>query len=252
MYAKDRISNIKQMIVNEKKVSVANLSNFFSVTEETIRRDLDKLEEEGVVTRTYGGAILNANHQNDNVQFHRRAALHLAEKQKIALNTLPLIKGKNSLATDASSTVMELLKLLKGRKELTILTNSTEALHVLATSEAKVVSTGGELNKHSLSLQGNIAKETIAKYHVDVFAMSCKGLDLTSGVLDSHENEAETKKAMIAQSSEVILMVDHTKFDKKAFVQLVPLEKVTYLVTDEIPSKSWVCFCEENNIKLIF
>ena len=252
MSAKDRINTIKQMVSNEKKVTVSNLSEVFRVTEETIRRDLEKLEIEGVLTRTYGGAILNENSQMEGVPFYKRANTMLVEKRKIALKVLPLLENKTTMSGDSSSTVMELLKLLKNRKDLTILTNSTEAFNELSKADVYVVSTGGEFNKSSLSLQGRLTKEIIKKYLVDVVVMSCKGLDMENGALDSNENEAEIKKAMLEQASEVILLADHSKFDKKAFVQLADLECIDYLVTDQKPSKEWVQFCEKNSIELIY
>lgn len=129
MAAKDRIQAIKQMVANDKKVTVSNLSSIFQVTEETIRRDLEKLEDEGFLTRTYGGAVLNSAVLADNIHFYKRAKSFYEEKQIIARNTLPFIKNKTTMAADSSSTVMELLKLLKDRNDLTLLTNSAEAFH---------------------------------------------------------------------------------------------------------------------------
>jgi DeoR/GlpR family transcriptional regulator of sugar metabolism len=250
--AKDRIQTIKQMVTNDKKVTVSNLSSIFQVTEETIRRDLEKLEGEGFVTRTYGGAVLNAGNVSENVHFYKRAKSFLEEKQKIAFKILPYIKNKTTMAADSSTTVMELLKLLKDRGDLTLLTNSTEAFHELVQSDINVVSTGGSFNKNTLSLQGGITKAITRKYHVDILVMSCKGLDIESGALDSNEGEAEIKKTMISQAAEVALLVDHSKFDRKAFVRLVELEHINYIVTDRKPENKWINFCENNGIKLIY
>lgn len=96
MAAKDRIQAIKQMVANDKKVTVSNLSSIFQVTEETIRRDLEKLEDEGFLTRTYGGAVLNSAVLADNIHFYKRAKSFYEEKQIIARNTLPFIKKQNN------------------------------------------------------------------------------------------------------------------------------------------------------------
>lgn len=252
MAAKDRLNTIKQLISNEKKVTVSGLSDLFQVTEETIRRDLEKLEAEGYLTRTYGGAVLNANGQTEGIHFYNRAQSFLAEKKQIALKVIPLLEDKATISVDSSTTVMELLKLLKFRDNLTLLTNSSEALNELVQSDIKVVSTGGEFNKSTLSLQGSLTKENVEKYHVDIFVMSCKGLDMESGALDSNENEAEIKKVMLAQAAEVALLVDHSKFDKKAFVKLIDLEYINYIFTDKKPEEKWVEFCKMKNIKLIY
>ncbi|MFO3903874.1 DeoR/GlpR family DNA-binding transcription regulator [Enterobacter hormaechei] len=252
MAAKDRIQAIKQMVASDKKVAVSHLSSLFQVTEETIRRDLEKLEDEGYLTRTYGGAVLNASALSDNVHFYKRAKSRYEEKQIIAHNALPFIKNKTTMAVDASSTAMELLKLLKERNDLTLLTNSAEAIHELAQSDVNVVSTGGELNKNTLSFQGRITKEIISRYHVDIMVLSCKGLDMESGALDSNEAEAEIKKTMIRQATEVALLVDHSKFDRKAFVQLIDLSHINYLITNKEPAAEWIAFCKQNNIQLVY
>ncbi len=252
MAGKDRLQAIKQIVHNEHKVTVVNLSSIFGVTEETIRRDLEKLENEGVITRTYGGAILNNTSLTENMHFYNRVKSNVAEKQAIALKSLSLFEDKKTLSADSSSTVMELLKLLKNRADVTLLTNSAEAIHELVKSDINLVSTGGELNKNSLSLQGNITKATIAKYHLDIMVMSCKGLTIDSGALDSNESEAELKKMMINQSTEVALLVDHTKFDRKAFVQLINLDRINYIITDNNPGDKWIEYCEKEGIKLIY
>ncbi|WP_264830878.1 DeoR/GlpR family DNA-binding transcription regulator [Escherichia coli] len=242
MAAKDRIQAIKQMVANDKKVTVSNLSGIFQVTEETIRRDLEKLEDEGFLTRTYGGAVLNTAMLTENIHFYKRASSFYEEKQLIARKALPFIDNKTTMAADSSSTVMELLKLLQDRSDLTLLTNSAEAIHVLAQSEIKVVSTGGELNKNTLSLQGRITKEIISRYHVDIMVMSC----------NSNEAEAEIKKTMIRQATEVALLVDHSKFDRKAFVQLADFSHINYIITDKSPGAEWIAFCKDNNIQLVW
>lgn len=126
--------------------------------------------------------------------FYKRAKSHFEEKQIIARNALPFIKNKTTMAADSSSTAMELLKLLKERNDLTLLTNSAEAFHELAQSEINVVSTGGELNKNTLSLQGRITKEIISRYHVDIMIMSCKGLDMQSGRLTLTKRKRKSRK----------------------------------------------------------
>ena len=82
--------------------------------------------------------------------------------------------------------------------------------------------------------------------------MSCKGLDIDSGALDSNEAEAEIKKVMISQATEVALLVDHSKFDRKAFVQLVDFSHINYIITDKKPGDQWINFCQKNNIQLIY
>ena len=207
MSSKERLMVIRQHIQNVKKASVAELSLQCSVTEETIRRDLDKLELEGVVTRIHGGAIWNADVQKENVHFYKRMTKHLKEKQDIARKAAALLEGKNTIIADSSTTVVEALKLIPDNRDVTIVTNSTEVFREFQQSSFHIISTGGEFNKKSLSLQGQLAKTNITKYNVRLALISCKSVNIEKGVLDSNESEAEIKKMMLDQAEEVALLV---------------------------------------------
>ena len=148
---------IREQVETEKKVTVANLSQFHNVTEETIRRDLEKLEAEGFLVRTFGGAVLNNAILPDNVYFRDRVTINIEEKRKIAISFYDILKEKLSIATDSSTTVMEAVKLLKGKEE-TILSVSTEIFSELWNTDIKFISTGGIFNRNTLSLQGRVAK----------------------------------------------------------------------------------------------
>jgi len=252
MTSKQRLDIIKEMIVNEKKVTVSKLSEKFDVTEETIRRDLDKLEAKDIAVRTYGGAVLNNEKLNEDIPFYRRASINLESKQNIALKALDFIKKDTTLLTDSSSTVMEVLKLIKNRTDITIITNSVEALHELNQSDLNILSTGGIFRKNSLSLLGLVAKNTIKNYHVDIALISCKGIDKSNGIMDSNDEEVEIKKQMIKQANKVILLVDHTKFDKISLVKLFDFNNIGYIITDEEPRIEWMDFLQSYNIKVIY
>ncbi|WP_251390053.1 DeoR/GlpR family DNA-binding transcription regulator [Mediterraneibacter agrestimuris] len=252
MAGKERLMVIRQTVQTHKKASVGELSKICRVTEETIRRDLDKLEADGVVTRVHGGAIWNEGVQKEGIHFYRRLSKHLKEKQEIARKAARLFEGKNTILADSSTTVVEALKLLPQSPDVTVVTNSTEALREFQQAAFNIISTGGEFNKKSLSLQGQLAKSNITKYNVSLALISCKGLSLEKGVLDSNESEAEIKKAMLAQAEEVALLVDYSKFDQSAFVNLIDLENVNYIITDKRPSDEWIDYCLEHDIELIY
>ena len=164
----------------------------------------------------------------------------------------PSGEGKTTMIADSSTTVMEALKLLPQSPDITVVTNSTEGFREFQQSPLNIISTGGEYNKKSLSLQGQLAKTNILKYNVSLALISCKGLSIEKGVLDSNESEAEVKKAMLSQAEEVALLVDFSKFDQSAFVNLIDLQKVNYIITDRSPSEKWIEYCSEQGIELIY
>lgn len=248
----DRLNAIRQLLLSDKQVFVSELSKSFRLTEETIRRDLDKLEADNFLKRTYGGAILNPLRQDTGVNYYKRSVKYHAEKRAIAVKALPLLADKATAAIDSSSTVMEVVKLLGNREGLTLLTNSTYVFQVLESSKILVVSSGGVFDRSALSLVNKTAENTLRRFNIDIALVGCKGLDLRDGVLDSRESGASVKRVMIEQASEVALLVDHTKFDKKAFVFLTELERLDYIVTDQEPSDDWKQLCEQRDIKLIF
>lgn len=252
MSSRERQMVIRQNVQSLKKVSVAELSRQCNVTEETIRRDLDKLELEGVITRVHGGAIWNEGVRKEGIHFYRRMTKHLKEKQEIARKTSALLEEKSAIIADSSTTVMEALKLLPDNAELTVVTNSTEVFHEFQHSAFNIISTGGEFNKKSLSLQGQLAKSNIVKYNVELALISCKSLNMEKGVQDSNEDEAEIKKLMLEQAEKVALLVDSSKFDQTAFVSLIDLDSVNYIVTDKKPSDVWIQFCDGHGIELIY
>lgn len=252
MSGKERLVLIKQRVQSLKKVSVADLSKECAVTEETIRRDLDKLEEEGVVTRVHGGAIWNAKIQQEGIHFYRRMTKYLKEKQSIARKTASLLEGKTTIIADSSTTVAEALKMIPDSPDVTIVSNSTEVFREFQQSSFNIISIGGEFNKKTLSLQGQLAKQNVSKYNVGIALIGCKCLSLDRGVQDSNESEAEIKKLMLEQAEEVALLVDHSKFNQTAFVSLIDLDSVDYIITDMNPGDEWIRYCEAHNIQLLF
>ncbi len=252
MLSRERLEIIKQIALTEKKIYVSNLSEKFNVTEETIRRDLEKLELQGIVTRSYGGAMLNAEKTNEDIPFYKRSKTNIKNKQYIASKTIEFIKEGSTIVADCSSTVLEVLKAIKTRSDVTVITNSVEVLQELNQSDLNIISTGGGVKQRSLSLQGAITQNTIKKYNLDIALVSCKGMDINKGILDSNEAEAEIKRIMIKQSNKVILLVDHTKYDKTSFVKLFDYEGIDYIITDEKPRDEWVELLHSYGIEIIY
>jgi len=248
----ERLEIIKQIALREKKLYVSKLSEKFNITEETIRRDLEKLEQQGIVTRSYGGAILNTEKTNEDIPFFNRSKTNIKEKIYITGKALQFIKEDSTIMADCSSTVFEILKSIKTRGDVSVITNSVEVLSELNQSELNIISTGGCINQRSLSFQGPITLSTIKKYSVDIAFVSCKGMDIKKGILDSNEAEAEIKRAMIKQANTVIMLIDHNKYDKTSFVKLIDFEDIDYIITDKKPREEWLELFQLYKLKIIY
>lgn len=251
MLAPERRQKIIDLIHQDKRVLVSDLSKMFDVTEETIRRDLEKLEKEGILSRTYGGAVLNR-HTNEDLPYTTRNTINMDMKREIALKAMDLINDGDTLMVDPSSTSFEFMKTLNNKNNLTVITNSINILHEFASSALNIISTGGSLRSRSLSLVGPTAHDTVQKYNVDTAVIGCKGLSFDKGISDSNEPECELKKYMLSHADRIILLADHTKFDKTAFVKLADLEQIDYLITDRKPSAEWLELLGRKNIEVVY
>ena len=250
MLAIERRNKTIEILQREKRVVVSNLSSLFNVTEETIRRDLEKLEKEGIAKKTYGGAILNESLYVD-LPYTVRKKANVSNKQYIARVISSLIEDGDHIMLDGSSTAVYIAKYLKDKKNLTIITNSLEILLELSDVVGwKILSTGGSLKEGALALYGYQAEKMIGSYHVDKAIISCKGMDLEKGITDSNEADANIKKLMLDSANVKILAVDKSKFDKISFTKIIDLSELDILVTDQEMNEAWKQKLSPFDIKL--
>lgn len=239
MLAIERRNIILSNLQKEGRVVVADLSKEFKVTEETIRRDLEKLEKEGFAKKTYGGAIINDS-VNVDLPYTVRKKANVTNKQDIAELIDNIVEDGDHIMLDASSTAVYIAKSLKNKKNLTIITNSIEILLELSDVVGwKVLSTGGVMKEGSLSLVGLQAEKMIKSFHVDKTIISCKGIDIDYGLTDSNEMEAHIKMLMLDSAATKILAVDNSKFDKISFTRIGELSDIDIMVTDVKPNDKW-------------
>ncbi len=252
MLAIERRNAILAKLNAEGKVIVADLSREFDVTEETIRRDLEKLDKEGIAKKTYGGAVINQS-LNTDLPFNVRKRANVELKQNIAAKIAELIGDGDYIMLDSSSTAKFVTKFIKDRKNITLITNSVEIMFELADKEDwNILSTGGTLKKGALSLVGSSAEKMIRGFHVDLAVCSSKGLDIKMGITDSNEKDSEIKRAIFAAAEKKVLAIDSTKFDKISFVRVLDVNEVDVVVTDQKPSERWVEHFKNNNVELIY
>ena len=156
---------------------------------------------------------------------------------------------------DASSTAVYIAKTLqeKGRKNLTVITNSIEIIiELFDVQDWTVLSTGGVSREGSFALVGPQTDKMLRTYHVDKAIISCKGIDVSAGMTDSDELHANNKTTMLAAAKEKILAVDSSKFDKIAFTEIGTLDDLTMVITDEKPEERWLQIFKDSRIKCIY
>lgn len=240
MLAIERKNEILHKLRTEQRVLVSELAVHYGVTEETIRRDLEKLEKDGYATKTYGGAIWGNSTKTD-LSYTIRNKTNVEAKNAIADIAALLIEDGDHLMLDDSSTSLYVARKLKEKKNLTVITNSVELIVEFANMENwTIISTGGTLKPDSLALIGPLPSQMLSSYHVDKVILSCKGIDAKAGITDSSEYHAQTKQAMIRSAKKRILVLDGTKFDKISFVEIAPLDQVDVIITNAKPSGEWM------------
>ncbi|WP_375088569.1 DeoR/GlpR family DNA-binding transcription regulator [Peribacillus sp. RS7] len=231
MLVAQRHQKIVELVNERSSIRVTELSEIFSVTEETIRRDLEKLEKETKLIRSHGGAV-SLQEDDSEIHFSERVITNVNEKKVIAYEAAKRVVEGDRIILDASTTAWYMSKALPNIP-LTVITNSTKVIMELSKKEKiEVISTGGRLLSKSLSFVGPIAEKSLTMYHVNKTFLSCKGIHLEEGLSDSNEGQALLKKKMIERSDSVILMVDSSKFGKKAFSLIVPPSEVDEIITD--------------------
>ena len=252
MLAIERKNEILDKLRTEQRVLVSDLAEYYHVTEETIRRDLDKLEKEGYATKTYGGAIWGNSTKTD-LSYTIRNKTNVEAKNLIAELASQLVEDGDHLMLDDSSTSLYLAKKLKDKKNLTVITNSVELVVELSGVEGwTIMLTGGRLKSESLALIGDQTQQMLRRFHVDTAIMSCKGIDMTSGVTDSSEFHSQTKQSMISCARKRILIVDSSKFDKVSFIDIAPIETYDTVVTNTAPSREWLQYFADRSITCLY
>ena len=252
MLALERRNEILEKLHRHRRVVVSELSQLYGVSEETIRRDLDKLEKEGYAIKSYGGAVFNED-LNIDLPFNVRKNRNVAGKQRIAELVEPLVRDGESLFLDASSTAVFIAKSIKHKKNLTIITNSMEILLELSdVSGWNIISTGGRMTEQYLTFLGSRAEESIRSYYADCAIISCKALDRNWGIMESLESIGSAKKAMILSARQRILAVDSTKFDQTAFSVGPALRDIDLIVTDVRPDARWTVYLDSIGVKCLY
>ncbi len=248
----ERKNEILSRLMSDGKVIVSELSAEYQVTEETIRRDLDKLEKEGLAKKTYGGAVRNEN-LNVELPYTVRKQTNVEGKKYIADIIGTLIHDGDYILLDSSTTALFTVKSIANLHNITLLTNSIEVLLELPqNSDWRVICTGGEFAQSSLSFAGRQVESIVDDYNVDLAVISCKGLDMQKGITDTRDYNAQIKKAFMRSAKKVLLAVDCTKFDKTSFVRFADISDISAVVTDAEPNEEWKNYFAGNSVELYY
>lgn len=251
MLPNQRKEKIIEMLKEDGSAKVAELARIFKVTEVTIRQDLEKLESEGLIIREHGGAFLK--NVADQVQsFSLANQDNLDKKAIIAQKCLEFIEDGDTIILDSGSTTTEIAKLLRGYKNLTIITNALNIAMMLGIEpNIEVIMTGGEFKPPTLSLTGQKAADFFKGLNVQKLFLATAGISLKAGLTYPSISDLVVKKAMIDAAETTYLVADSTKIGKSALASLGALSLIDYIITDEGIEEKHKQVFKDNEIELI-
>lgn len=250
MLAPERRNLIMQKLSENKQIIVKEIAKELGVSEGTLRNDLKILEQDGLLERTHGGAVIPKPPTVENT-FPSRIMANPLEKQKIGKAAAKFVQNGQSIILDASSTSLELAKNLVHFDYLTVVTNGLATAQELTRNpRINIIVIGGVLRPNSSSLEGILGKGLLSQIHADTFFTSAHGFTVADGLSDFSVYEAELKKLMVANVNKVIALLDHSKLNRRSTATFAETSQVDTVITDQAADANFLKSLDD--IEVIF
>jgi DeoR/GlpR family transcriptional regulator of sugar metabolism len=222
------------------RTSVSELSQALGVSEVTVRKDLDVLESVGVLTRVHGGAVVSGRGRLE-LYFATRQQEHLEEKRRIAQAAAALIHSEQRIFLDASTTALQVARLIKDREDLVVVTNGLyTALELNFCEGITTIVVGGTMRRRSSSLIGSLNANSLQRLRVDIGLFGARGVTGRDGLMESDLDEAQLKQQMVSASGLVVGIADSSKFGTISFSAFALPHEIDRIITDECAPTSIV------------
>ncbi|MEZ4810708.1 MAG: transcriptional repressor AgaR [Allomuricauda sp.] len=233
------------------KVNVSDLSKNFDVSEVTIRNDLGQLEKKNILIRARGGAI-KVDPVGIDYNISEKNKINIRAKQAIGLRAASFVNEGDTIMVDSGTTVMELVKNLNERMDLTVITNALNiANQLVKNNNINVIIPGGFLRKKSFSLIGTPAEKSLRNYFCDKLFLGVDGLDIDYGLSTPNIEEAHFNSTMIEMSKKVFVLADSSKIFKRSLAFICEISKVDVLITDSGIAKDQIAALENAGIEVV-
>ncbi|HIC0010748.1 TPA: DeoR/GlpR family DNA-binding transcription regulator [Escherichia coli] len=245
----ERRNKIIQLVNEQGTVLVQDLAGVFAASEATIRADLRFLEQKGVVTRFHGGAakIMSGNSETETqeVGFKERFQLASAPKNRIAQAAVKMIHEGMTVILDSGSTTMLIAEGLMTAKNITVITNSLPAAFALSENkDITLVVCGGTVRHKTRSMHGSIAERSLQDINADLMFVGADGIT-------TFNEGYSVSGAMVTAANKVIAVLDSSKFNRRGFNQVLPIEKIDIIITDDAVSEVDKLALQKTRVKLI-
>ena len=228
----DRQQQILQLLERQQRLSVAEICATFDVSEATARRDLETLASQGRLQRVHGGAIVLTQAPPESPILQRQNE-QADEKVRIGQAAAALVQPGETVFLGSGTTVLEAARALRGRRDLTVLTNSLLVVNALAGAEGiTLICLGGMLRESEFSFIGHITEQALAEVRADKALIGTRAISLEHGLTNEYLPETMTDRLILKAGQAIIVLADHSKFGRAATVLLAPLEAIHTIVTD--------------------
>jgi len=231
MFVEERRHKIIELLSKKEKITVNELKKQFSVSDVTIRKDLNDLEKQNLLTRTHGGAIINDS-VIDVPTIYKRKVINKRIKEEIGEKAANFVEDGQTIMLDSGTTTFEVAKNLN-KDDLLIISNSLEICNnLIQENGVDVIITGGRIDKENLSIHGKNSENLIKNYNADIFFMGLSALSLEKGFTTSEERTANIKRLMMDSAKKVIVVSDSSKFGKISFSSICDFDAIDLIITD--------------------
>lgn len=246
-----RIAEIVEILNKNNYVTVEDICNLIKVSPATIRRDLRILDEKGMIDKFHGGVTIK---RKISVPFSDREKENISEKNKIALETVKMIKDNSSIILDAGTTIMQLARQLEknANGNLTIITTAINiAQLLLRKSGLRIILSGGLISIESNSLIGTLSVEAFGKLRANIAFIGCEAVSPNLEIMYSDFEIIQVKRAIIKSACFKVLLVDSSKFGKTSLSSLGEVDIFDMVVTDNKVQKKYINEIKKRDIKLV-
>ena len=244
-----RENRIVELVRSHGFVAIEELSRRFSLTRQTIRRDINRIANKGLVQRHHGGAGMISSVEN--LAYPERKILAFQEKKNIARLLARSVPSKASLFINIGTTTEEVAKALLQHTGLRVITNNLNVAVILSSNEScEIIVAGGRLRNRDRAVTGHSAIDYIRQFKVDFGIIGISGIDQDGSLLDFDYQEVRVARAIMDNSRRVFLAADHTKFSRNAVVRLGNITEIDALFTDQPPPAEMIDLLQTTGVSL--
>jgi DeoR family glycerol-3-phosphate regulon repressor len=249
MAQNDRQRQILELVRQRGFVSIDELAGHFAVTPQTVRRDINDLCAQDLLRRYHGGAGLPSSVEN--LAYQARQILQHAEKRRIAALVARHIPDEASLFINIGTTTEEVARALLHHRRLKVITNNLNVARILAENGSfEIIIAGGVVRNRDGGIIGEATMDFMRQFRTDFGIIGISGIDADGALLDFDYHEVRVAREIIANSRQVFLVTDGTKFGRNAVVRLGSITEVTALFTDREPPSSIRTVMDQNGVRL--